>query len=362
MPDKLKDTLFSHQALGQFAAAIQEAYPPFDDGLFLRLVFDEAWTERELKERLSHITECLHQTLPDDYRQAVDILSRAIPAGKGFLPMVCSDYVACYGLEHWDVSLAALAHFTRFGSSEFAIRPFIAHDAARAMAVLAVWATDENEHVRRLASEGCRPRLPWGLMLAELKRDPTPILPILELLKGDESEYVRKSVANNLNEISKDHPHLALQVAGRWYGHNPRTDWIVRHALRTLLKAGNPEALALLGVAPDSRLEVSGFQLDRSTVPVGSSVGYSFVVKVSGAEPCLVRLELRVECARPGGKLSRKVFAIRTVSLEPGGHIFKRRLSLANGSTRQHFPGPHRLVLVANGSLVGEAVVEVVAG
>lgn len=359
MPDKLKDALFSREALGTFVAAVKDAYPPFNCKLFLDKVFDETWDQRELKDRMRHITESLHKTLPDDYEDALAILWRAIPAGRGFLPVACSDYVACYGLEHWDLSLAALAHFTRYGSSEFAIRPFISRDPKRAMAALVGWAANENEHVRRLASEGCRPRLPWGLALGAFKRDPSPILPILELLKSDESEYVRTSVANNLNDISKDHPDVTLEVATRWYGQDSRTNRIVRHALRTLLKAGNPAALALVGVASNERVAISEFTLDKGAAPVGSSVGYSFVVAVSGEEPCLVRLELRVDYARPKGRSSRKVFAIRTVSIEPGRKVFKRRLSLGNHSTRQHFPGPHRLALIANGVQVAEAKLEV---
>lgn len=360
MPDKLKDTLFSRDALDRFVAAIREAYPSFDGGLLLSVVFDDSWDGRELKDRMRHITECLHTTLPTDYGLALDILKKAIPSAKGFLPMVCSDFVACYGLEDWGLSLPAIAYFTPFGSSEFAIRPFIARDVTRAMAVLAVWATDTNEHVRRLASEGCRPRLPWGFALEEFKRDPAPILPILEILKDDESEYVRTSVANNLNDISKDHPDMTLAVATKWYGRNARTDWIVTRALRTLLKAGNPDALALVGVSPSAKVVVLGFQLDRNAVPVGSSVGYHFTVEVSGDEACLVRLELRVDYARPGGRASRKIFAIRTASLEPGSHVFRRSFSLAERSTRQHYPGTHRFSLVANGSTVAEAKFEVV--
>lgn len=360
MPDKLKDVLFSQESLHRFVDAIREAYPSFDYKRFFGLVLDETWAGRELKDRMRRVTECLHSTLPAEFGEALEILDKAIPAATGFLPMVCSDYVARYGLEDWDLSLTALARFTRFGSSEYAIRPFIFRDAERTMAVLLRWAADENEHVRRLASEGCRPRLPWGFALERFKRDPRPILPILEQLKSDESEYVRTSVANNLNDISKDHPEIALDVARKWYGRDPRTDWIVRRGLRTLLKAGNRQALELIGVSPNSRVVVSGFEVEQSVVPMGSSIDYGFVVEIRGDEPSQVRLELRVDYARPRGRSSRKIFAIRTASLEPGSHTFKRRLSLAPRSTRQNFPGPHRLALIVNGSLAAEAMVEVI--
>jgi 3-methyladenine DNA glycosylase AlkC len=349
MPEKLKDILFSLDSLHGLADAIAEVDPQFDRQAFLSLVQSGGWEERELKDRMHHVTRCLHQTLPSDFPAALDILKRIVPSLRGFYPFVCSDYVECYGLEHWELSMPALAFFTQFGSSEFAVRPFIARDPARAMAVLASWVDDPNHHVRRLASEGCRPSLPWGMALPMFQQDPTPILPILEKLKDDESEYVRKSVANNLNAISKDHPDLALDVAERWYGHSPRTDWIVRHALRTLLKAGNSRALALFGVAEQGRARVEELTLDRATLPIGEELHYQFTLQVGGEEPCQVRLELAVDYVKSKGQLSRKVFGIREDRFASGSHVISRKFSFADRSTRQHYPGLHYLTVVVNG-------------
>ena len=358
MPEKLKDVLFSLDSLYGLADAIVAADPQFERQMFLSLVQDGSWESRELKDRMHHVTRCLHQTLPPDFPAALDILKSIASSLRGFYPFVCSDYVECYGLEHWELSMLALAFFTQFGSSEFAVRPFIARDPARAMAVLASWADDPNHHVRRLASEGCRPSLPWGMALPMFQQDPAPILPILEKLKDDESEYVRKSVANNLNAMSKDHPELALDLAERWYGRSPRTDWIVRHALRTLLKAGNTRALALLGVAEQGRARVEKLTLDRATLPIGVDLHYQFTLHVEGEEPCQVRLELAVDYVKGRGQLSRKVFAIREDRFAPGSHVITRRFSFADRSTRRHYPGQHYLTIVVNGVEMAKASVQ----
>jgi 3-methyladenine DNA glycosylase AlkC len=358
MPEKLKDVLFSLESLHGLADAIAAVDPQFDRQAFLTLVLSDGWEERELKDRMRHVTRCLHQTLRHDFPAAVEILKKVAPSLRGFYPFVCSDFVECYGQEYWDLSMPALAFFTQFGSSEFAVRPFIARDPARAMAVLLSWADDPNPHVRRLASEGCRPSLPWGMDLPMFQQDPTPILPILEKLKDDQSEYVRKSVANNLNAISKDHPDLVLDIAERWYGHSARTDWIVRHGLRTLLKAGNQRALALLGVAERERVRVERLTLDRSTLPIGEELHYHFRLHVGGETPCQVRLELAVDYVRSRGQLSRKIFAIRTGRFAPGRHVIARRLSFVDRSTRQHHPGRHHLTIIANGVEMAEASVQ----
>ena len=169
----------------------------------------------------------------------------------GFVKMIFPDFVEVYGLDDWEASIPALEEFTQQTSAEFAIRPFIVRYPERTMAQMLEWAGHAHEGVRRLSSEGCRPRLPWAIALSALKADPSPILPILDRLKGDPSESVRRSVANNLNDISKDNPDVVIGVLRRWQADD--TDEMHRltsHALRTLLKAGNLDALALLGYPP----------------------------------------------------------------------------------------------------------------
>ena len=349
MPEKLKNLFFTASFVAQLGDAIRQVLPDFDKAKLTGLVFDADWESRELKERMRHITHCLHQTLARQYPEALEVLIRTAPSFAGFDSMVFPDYVECYGLDHWDLSLPALAFFTTLCSSEYAIRPFLDQDPERALQSLYVWAEDENHHLRRLASEGCRPSLPWGMALPQFKKDPSLILPVLEKLKDDPSEYVRKSVANNLNEISKDHPGLVLDICERWYGHSSNTAWIVKHASRTLLKAGNRRAMLLFGFADPTHISVENLTLDRETVPIGESLHFTFDLGVDTPTPSKVRLEYVIEYARPSGKTSRKVFQLKEASFGSGSHPISKERSFADQSTRKHYPGQHKISIIVNG-------------
>jgi 3-methyladenine DNA glycosylase AlkC len=349
MPEKLKNLFFTASFVAQLCDAIARVLPNFDKAKLNDLVFDADWESKELKERMRHITECLHETLNKEYPEALEILIEVAPSFTAFDSMVFPDYVERYGLDHWDLSLPALAFFTTLCSSEYAIRPFLDQDPERAMQSLYTWAEDENHHVRRLASEGCRPRLPWGKALPQFKKDPSLILPVLEKLKDDPSEYVRKSVANNLNEISKDHPELVLDICGRWYGHSADTDWIVKHACRTLLKAGNRRAMLLFGFADPTHISVENLTLDSETLAIGDDLRFTFELRVDTLTPSKVRLEYVIEYASPRGKTSRKVFQLTEASFSPGSHPISRARSSADQSTRKHYPGQHELSVIVNG-------------
>ncbi|MBZ0310407.1 MAG: DNA alkylation repair protein, partial [Anaerolineae bacterium] len=247
MPELLKN-MYNLQVIAAFASAVKAEYPPLDENDFVAAVMDDGWEGRELKQRMRHLSITLRAFLPDDYRAALEILRRAAPCLEGFVTMTFPDFVELYGLEDWEVSLPALEQFTQQSSAEYAVRPFILREPERMMQQMKAWAQHKSPHVRRLASEGCRPRLPWAMALPIFKRDPAPILPILELLKNDESEYVRRSVSNNLNDISKDNPQVVIETVRRWQqDDSPEMQKLIHHALRTLVKAGHPDALALLG-------------------------------------------------------------------------------------------------------------------
>lgn len=361
MPDKLKDLFFSSSFIDQLADTLQEIYPAFDKARFTRLIYDANWEARELKEKMRHVSGCLHQTLPQDFAQALEILKKAAPSFGSFDAMVFADYVECYGLDDWDLSLPALGFFTQFASSEFAVRPFLARDPERAMAYLRGWAEHENHHLRRLASEGCRPRLPWAMALPTFKEDPRPILPILEKLKNDQSEYVRRSVANNLNDISKDHPDLVLDICQRWVGHTQHTDWIVKHACRGMLKAGNKRALSLFGFGDPTHIRVENLRLDPEALLIGQDLQVTFELGVVTQEACNVRLELGVYFVKANGNLSRKVFKIGEKSFDPGEHSITRKVSFADRSTRKHYPGQHQIAIIVNGEEMAQVSFELKA-
>ena len=349
MPAKLKDRFFQDPFFRSLASEIEEVCPRFDTVRFFRLLYDEQWPERELKQRLRHVSEVLGQTLPADYREAIEVLKIIEGRFDGFEHLLFADFVERFGVDDYEASIPALELFTR-SSAEFAIRPFIRRYPDRTMAQMLAWARSDDKNVRRLATEGCRPRLPWGAALADFKNDPTPILPILHNLKDDPSEYVRRSVANNLNDISKDHPDLALGVAEGWLTETPTSRKLVKHALRGLLKQGHPRALELFGLGNATGLAVSGLQVDPVRIPIGGAAAFRFELTVAGEKSRNVRLEYVIDYVKARGQTSPKVFHIRELeATSPSTHNIKRKLSFLDRTTRKHYPGQHHITVVVNG-------------
>ena len=221
----LKD-YYSRDFVRRLASELRKGSPSFDAIGFEKKVLYRNWKNLELKERVRHISTCMNRHLPFDYKKQIAILEKAAPGFTGLEGFVFPDFVEVFGLEDFDTSVRALERFTEYSTSEFAVRPFLIRYEAKMMQQMLRWAEHPNHHVRRLASEGCRPRLPWAIALVAFKKDPAPVLPVLELLKNDPSEYVRRSVANNLNDIAKDHPGLTLEIrkAMAWSKQRNRLD------------------------------------------------------------------------------------------------------------------------------------------
>ena len=338
---------YNYEYVSRLGRVLAESQAPFSIEDFVAGVMGTDWEDLELKQRMRRITTTMRDVLPQDYKSAIAILNKAAASFEGFLAMFFPEYIELYGLDDWETSLPALGWMTRFSSSEFAVRPFIKKDSERMMAQMMAWAEDENYHVRRLASEGCRPRLPWAMALPHFKRDPAPILPILEKLKADPEEYVRRSVANNLNDISKDHPDLALEISKRWLGHSSETDWIVKHACRTLLKAGRPEAMLLFGYGAPDRVEVNNARIEHAKLEIGGEQYFSFDITVP--EPMKLRLEYAVNYVKANGSTSRKVFKISETEYKRGTTGITRKQKFADLSTRKHYAGEHRIEILING-------------
>lgn len=340
--------LYNQTVIDNLSTAIN-AHSKFDTKGFSKAVFDQEWDEKELKARMRHITLCMREFLPQDYTEAIQILkpvSAKFPLS--FEYMIFPDFVEVFGLDHWEVSMSALEVFTQYSSSEFAIRPFLIQDANRGMKQMKSWSTHENHHVRRLSSEGCRPRLPWAVALPEFKSDPKVVLELLENLKADDELYVRKSVANNLNDISKDNPDLALATAKSWKADSHKhTDWIVKHGMRGLLKQGIPDALQLFGFGDPAAIEVEELKIQGQEFKIGDTLNFEF--KVDLKEKTKVRLEYVIHYMKANGKTSPKVFQISEKELKVGTHAHSTKQSLANMSTRKHYPGKHELHVRVNG-------------
>jgi len=252
-------------------------------------------------------------------------------------------------MDHWEESLNALGHFTKYASSEFAIRPYLDSNPELTMHYMNKWAESDHENVRRFSSEGCRPRLPWAMILPKFILDPKSVLELLKKLKDDPSEFVRKSVANNLNDISKDHAETVLDVCERWYGISERTDWIVKHACRTLLKQGNTRAMRLFGFGDPGKLEITNLKVEKSKLNIGESTGFSFNIVNNEKEKCKIRLEYSIDFVKANDKTSKKVFQIIENEYQPGTYTLKRKHSFANLTTRKHYPGIHKISIIVNG-------------
>lgn len=363
---KLKD-IYSPELISTFSRATCQVWPEFPADRFQDLVFSPDWQTLELKERMRHISTTLQQCLPQDYATAAGILTLVCDGfirehGEkmvfeyGFLP----DFVERYGLDHPDVSIPALEKITCWTSAEFAVRPYLRDYPERMYRQMQSWAHHSSPLVRRLASEGFRPRLPWGMGIPVLKRQPELILPVLETLRKDPAETVRRSVANNLNDISKDHPELVLEVAGRWIDDNPDTDWIVRHACRGLLKKGHPKALQLFGFNPDlSSVTVDELQHDTS-VQIGERFYFSFSLRNEGQQATMVRLEYRIDYQTLSGKISRKVFKISEFEMAAGEERqFSKNQRFQDFTTRKHYPGEHQLSILVNGQELANGTFDV---
>lgn len=353
MAEPLKN-MYTPAFFEQFANKVKAAYPSFRIDSFIELIYDDLWEQRELKQRFRHITLCLGQTLPPAYEEALAILSSIADDCQGFPYLFFPDFIEVYGLNHLELSILHLALFTKYSSAEFAIRPFIVRYPEQMMAQMLLWTEHPDPHVRRLASEGSRPRLPWGMALSEFKKDPAPILPILNALREDSSDYVRKSVANSLNDITKDHPLLILRMAKEWYGINPGTNWIIKHACRSLLKKGMPEALELFGFDKLSEIAVHSLSLHPKEISMGDDLVFSFTIINQAFAPQKIRLEYGIDFVKANGKRTCKIFKISERLMESGQLEVTKTHRWREITTRVHYAGEHRLSIRINGIEMAE--------
>lgn len=355
MASLLKDS-FNTQYFSLFCSALKKTVPSFREKTFLSQVFSPDWEGKELKERMRHVTLLLPAHLPGDFSRQVEALTQTLEKiyktrGGGHLAdLIFPDFIEVFGLAHPQESLNAMETITQFISCEFAVRPFLKADQEMVLRKMLEWSEHPHHHVRRFSSEGCRPRLPWAMALPALKKDPAPILPILENLKADSSLFVRKSVANNLNDIAKDHPGVVKELIGKWKGYSPETDWILKHGSRTLLKKADPEALAFFGWGGKLKTTVSVFKLSKKKVQIGEEMSFSFNIELNEKKAAPVRIEFAVHYMKANGTQSRKIFQLSQTSLEPGKqYTFKRKLSFRDLTTRKHHKGAHQLGIVVNG-------------
>ena len=345
--------MFNEARYRKMARDVAAVHPRFDQKRFLALALPDL-APLSLLQRLRRATEALRATLPDDYAKALDVLLRVAPTfGEGFTALVLPDFAGLYGLDDFDRSLDALKFFTTFGSSEFAVREFLRRDLRRTLRVMEKWSRDDNEHVRRLASEGSRPRLPWSFQLTALITDPSPVAKILEALKADPSLYVRKSVANHLNDITKDHPAWVLDRIEAWTLANPHTAWIAKRALRTLIKKGDRRALAVFGAGERARIRVETFAIAPRRLRLGDELTLSCRIASTARTTQKLVIDYAIHYVKQSGAASAKVFKWKEIALVAGGEItLTKRQRIRDFTTRKHHAGEHRVEWLVNGESV----------
>jgi 3-methyladenine DNA glycosylase AlkC len=334
--------------------------PSFDKARFVALSLD-GYESLELTPRARQISDALAVTLPEDRRRALEIITLAVGPeiekseltgmeGFRYLPFVF--FVAEYGTDHFEEAITAQYELTKRFTAEFSIRAYLERYPEDTLARLHVWALDENVHVRRLVSEGTRPRLPWAPQLKGFRQDPTPVLEVLELLKDDKEEYVRRSVANNLNDIAKDHPEAVVRIAEEWWSDDENRHRLIRHGLRTLIKQGHPGALAVLGYGADSPTRVGNVAVTPGVVDIGDSVRVTIELSNPSDTASEALVDIVVHFVKANGSANPKVFKGGERSLPPGGTAtISKLISVAQLSTRTHYPGTHTVEIQINGKL-----------
>ena len=356
------------------ALHLRRAWPAFDAARFEALALD-GLLALEFKARALHLCAALEATLPQDFERAAGIIEAALgPPGEGddlstlrsgpdglagWVVWPLGEYVVRRGAASPRRALQALHALTQRHTAEWAVRPFIESHPELAFATLSAWATDPSAHVRRLASEGSRPRLPWGLQLKELVADPSPTLPLLRALQDDPSAYVRRSVANHLNDIAKDHPQLVVQwLREHLPGATPQRRALLRHASRTLIKQGHPEVLQAWGLGRPLRGEVA-LSLSPPRLAVGGSLAMTVQLRSSAARAQALLIDYAVHHVKASGASAPKVFKGWSLSL--GAHeqlTLHKRHSMRAVTTRRYYPGRHEVDLRINGQVLARAFFE----
>ena len=359
--------LFSEDLVTEIAGHFQRSFSDFDKKGFIRTVMAEL-TSLELMARAQLIADSLDCNLPRQFEHRASILRSVLHPDQSSLSVEPSDdrglggwavlpltlLVGQHGQNHFEDSLLLLKEMTTRYSAEFAIRHFLLEDQVRALSIIGGWVEDSNPHVRRLVSEGPRPRLPWAMQLPQLISDPKPMLPLLERLRDDDEEYVRRSVANHLNDISKDHPDLVAQLANDWKEEGNRSrEKLLRHACRSLVKQGHPLALEAFGYRKP-KLSLKALNIHTPDVELGSKLEFSVLIKSRSSKVQSLVIDYVVHHLKANGELSGKVFKWKTLTINPREEVVLHRSHpIRKVTTRRYYSGKQALSLRINGQDFG---------
>lgn len=345
--------MFGQTFYKKLANTFASVYKPFQSEHFVKEVTANL-ENLSLNQRMRNTSIILHKHLPADYNKTIGIMKEVVPQlNGGYTTLVFPDFVSVYGTLHFRESLEALKYFTQFGSSEFAIRPFLKHDLDKTLNVMRQWSSDENHHVRRLASEGSRPRLPWSFKLDAIIEKPALTLPILENLKCDDELYVRKSVANHINDLSKDSPDYVLKLVKAWDKTHSHTAWIVKRGIRSLLKQGDKKSMALFNLTKDVKVSVKRFNLTNSVIRLNDSLQFQFDLVSEKSTIQTLMIDYRIYYFKKSGAQLPKVFKLKEITLKPGEILsIVKKQRFQDFTTRKLFSGIHVLEIVINGEVM----------
>ena len=354
----MKDGL-DKAAIQRIAVGLCQVFPQFDSEAFVdeaqRAVVDLA-----LKERVDVLIVLMHRYLPQSFEEVAmglmalpehwDFGNREDPL-RGFAAWPVIDYVAHYGLEQPELSLKVLKALTHLFSAEFAIRSFILQYPALCHEFFLEWIKDDSEHVRRLVSEGTRPRLPWGKKLLLYINDPQDNLVLLSALRADSSLYVRRSVANHLNDIAKDHPQWVIDVCLLWQQEpHPLSEWVIKHGTRTLVKQGHPAVFQLLGYSQTVSLSRATLTLKTPCIALEETLEFECELVSSTSKDQQYVVDYQIDFVKANGKTRAKVFKLKNITLAASEVLtVTKAFSFKTITTRRYYPGAHRLSILVNG-------------
>ncbi len=374
MPEPFKN-FFNPKMVALMASHLRRVWSDFDEAAFVKMA-TRGFVDLELKERSEQIKQALAAQLPKKFSDAAAVLIDSLHPdddidlsgtsmdeqgirGWAILPM--TQYVGERGIDDFDLGMTVQKELTKRFSSEFGIRYFILADKKRALATLSKWTGDKNYHVRRLVSESTRPRLPWAMQLPAFIKDPKPLLPILTKLKDDDQEYVRRSVANNLNDIAKDHPDIVAEIAGEWLKNvSPEREKLVRHACRTLIKQGHKPTLSALGYKKP-KVSLPELEILTPIVIFGDALKFKIGLQSKSTSKQNLILDYIIHHRKANGKTTPKVFKWKTLNLKPKEfQMVERKHALKPITTRKYYGGTHRLEIIANGESLGLSEFELI--
>jgi len=369
MPEAFKNA-FNRQLIIGIANYFQRQWPAFDTDAFIHAATQNL-DALELKQRSDQIMLAMVKFLPADFNQAGEIIHASLsPAHEGdaiavsmhddgiagWAIMPIAHYIGLHGHDHFDLSMHLFKALTKRFTSEFGIRFFLIKSPDQTLSILKQWALDDDQHVRRLVSEGTRPRLPWAMQLPQFIKDPAPVIELLELLKDDSEEYVRRSVANNLNDIAKDHPGTVVEIAERWMqSASPQRKKLIRHACRTLIKQGNKRVLKVFGYEPAS-IQPVDIEITTPNVIFGNALQFALSITSTCSHKQALMIDYAIHHQKANGKTSAKVFKWRTISLPPNTTLaLTKRHLIKQITTRRYYPGLHQVEVMVNGVSIGKA-------